>query len=121
MATTKQNRKNWWKHPHHRKTDLHPAHANKTHFEHWMKKHEKTFHPQEVDGRYVTWLGSVKRVYELNQRENASWTAGLNHLSAHSKEEFRQMMGLKIDELPKPQPTNITKRVSCDCHCEIRS
>jgi len=105
----------WWrnKRPHHE--SLHPDHANKTHFGEWMKTHNRQYHAEEVKERYENWKNSVKRVWELNQRENRTWTAGLNHLSAHTAEERRNKMGLKPDHLPKPQnTTSSTKRYRPD-------
>lgn len=114
-AAATSNTKNWWNYPAKHSVSLHPDSATKVHFENWMNDHDKVFQPHELEERYSNWLESVKRVHELNQRKNVSWTAGLNHLSAHSKEEFRMMLGLKIDPLNKPPNAvsfNMTKRVS---------
>ncbi|PRP76974.1 hypothetical protein PROFUN_14708, partial [Planoprotostelium fungivorum] len=83
----------WWRKPIDAVNDLHPSNATKSEFLRWVKTHAKKYHLSELETRFNLWKKKVHRVWEINNNSTKTWKAGLNHLSAHTKEELKNLLG----------------------------
>ncbi|PRP81959.1 cathepsin H [Planoprotostelium fungivorum] len=83
----------WWRKPIDAVNDLHPSNATKSEFLRWVKTHAKKYHLSELETRFNLWKKKVHRVWEINNNSTKTWKAGLNDLSAHTKEELKNLLG----------------------------